>query len=74
MGTSASRSWRHKKAGVLPLDGPTDPPIVPPTDGCDRYQQARQKPARRESSYRSASLRMLSSLDPTHPRVLLNDI
>ena len=49
-------------------------PIVPPTDGCERYQQARQKPARRESSYRSASLRMLSSLDPTHPRVLLNDI
>jgi hypothetical protein len=49
-------------------------PIAPPTDGCDRYEQARQKPARRESSYRSASLRMLSSLDPTHPRVLLNDI
>ena len=49
-------------------------PIVPPTDGCDRYQQARQKPALRESSYRSPSLRILSALDPTHPRVLLNDI
>jgi hypothetical protein len=49
-------------------------PIVPPTDGCDRYEQARQKPVQRESSYRSPSLRMLSSLDPTHPRVLLNDI
>ena len=74
MGTSAPRSWRHKKAeSFLWMAQPT-PPIVPPTDGCDRYQQARQKPARRESSYRSASLRMLSSLDPTHPRVLLNDI
>ena len=47
---------------------------LPPTDGCERYQQARKKPALRESSYRSPSLRMLSSLDPTHPRVLLNDI
>ena len=49
-------------------------PIIPPTDGCERYEQARQKPARRESSYRSPSLRILSALDPTHPRVLLNDI
>ena len=47
---------------------------LPPTDGCERYQQARQKPALRESSYRSPSLRILSALDPTHPRVLLNDI
>ena len=49
-------------------------PVVPPTDGCERYEQARQKPVLRESSYRSASLRMLTSLDPTHPRVLLNDV
>ena len=48
--------------------------VLPPTDGCERYEHARQQPARRESSYRSASLRMLSSLDPTHLRVLLNDV
>ena len=48
--------------------------VVPPTDGCERYENARQQPVQRESSYRSASLRMLSSLDPTHPRVLLNDV
>ena len=49
-------------------------PIVPHTDGCARSPPARQKPALRESSYRSPSLRMLSSLAPPHPRVLLNDI
>ena len=48
--------------------------VLPPTDGCERYENARQQPVQRESSYRSASLRMLSSLDPTHPRVLLNDV
>jgi|TARA_E500000178_G_scaffold91355_2_gene90172 hypothetical protein len=53
---------------------PQNAPVLPPTDACERYEQARQKPVMRESSYRSASLRMLSSLDPTHPRVLLNDV
>ncbi|MFL2672360.1 MAG: hypothetical protein ACJ0GR_04960 [Prochlorococcaceae cyanobacterium] len=75
LGTSGPRSGRHNEWRVLPLDGPTlHPDRSPPTDGCDRYQQARQKPALRESSYRSPSLRILSALDPTHPRVLLNDI
>ncbi|MFZ4803642.1 MAG: hypothetical protein ACOYLI_03150 [Synechococcus lacustris] len=47
---------------------------VPHTDGCERYQEARLKPAIRESLDHSPSLRLLRALDPTHPRCLINDI